>query len=156
MDTFILNCSILGPPKCGKTLLGKNISKDLLAFEKKFIVNLVDNNPNVYWICFDLSKPYSLVEAQEISSNIKGTRILVGCKSDKTVIDEDELVSFYKKNGFDCFLPTSSKTKKNLEELVEMTCFVVKDRIEPIEKFENVPLIEKIEMVEKSIWPCFM
>jgi small GTP-binding protein len=116
-------------------------------------------NANVAWICFDLNNPKSLqntiIWKQEIEKIARIPFILVGCKSDKTAIDENELVAFARNNKFDSLVITSSKKTRNVNELVEITCSVMKNEYEPVEKFESIPLMLETNVVEKPNNCCF-
>lgn len=102
-------------------------------------------NSNVAWICFDLTDPNSLIQTvtwkREIENIITIPCILVGCKLDRSIIDETELSTFVTKHKFDSFVITSAKKDVNIDELMEITCSVMKSKFEPVEKFESIPLI---------------
>lgn len=113
------------------------------------IVPVFFRNSSMAWVCFDLSDPETLRQTvfwkREIERHLSIPIILVGCKSDLTKFDESELEKFSRKHSFSSLVITSSKKTSNINELLEVSCSIVKDYHKPVEKYDIVPLIPPVE-----------
>jgi small GTP-binding protein len=119
---------------------------DVSAKNKYHSINNFCTDANIVWFCFDMSRPETLKEIENkrkiLDPNIYC--VLVGCKSDKSVMTAQQIEKFFRNQKFDNYFITSSKYNENILLLLETSLLKSKiDKYFPENFEDHVPLIKK-------------